>query len=182
MLGMILAVALASVDDQLSPLLAPAGGEQQHVDDAAWSGRAAGMGALGVVGGDVAAVMAGVALARLTPLRCSSNDEICVNTTALLVMAVGLVTLPPLFAMLLAQNGKWDTHAFGFAMLAQGAAILCIVAAANSSGTSSAVLLASAAAFHFVGIPLAVGMVPVRAAPGAASEGVAPTLSLALRW
>jgi len=183
MLGMIAAVALlASLDDQLAPSLAPAGGEQQHVDDAAWSGRAAGMGALGVVGGDVVALLAGAALARVTPLRCSSGDEICIHTEALLVAAIGLVTLPPLFALLLAQNGRWDTHAFGLTVLAQGAAIVCIVAGANSSGTASAVFLASAAAFHFVGIPLAVGLVPARTAQGTASQLGTPTLSLALSW
>jgi hypothetical protein len=185
MLGMIAAVALlASADDQIeiAPPVAPLGGQEQHVDGAGWSGGAAGMGALGVVSADLLTVMAGAALFRLAPVKCSSTESFCINETATIVTLVGLIALPPTLALVFAQKGTWDGRAVAWTLLAQVAAIACIAGAASSSNTAAMAFVASAAAFHFVGIPLAAGLVTARPAPGAASEGAAPTLSLALRW
>jgi len=176
MLGMIAAVALlASADDQIeiAPPVAPLGGQEQHVDGAGWSGGAAGMGALGVVSADLLTVMAGAALFRLAPVKCSSTESFCINETATIVTLVGLIALPPTLALVFAQKGTWDGRAVAWTLLAQVAAIACIAGAASSSNT---------AAMAFVASPLAAGLVTARPAPGAASEGAAPTLSLALRW
>lgn len=186
MLGMIAAVTLlASVDPLVSPATLPDGG-QHHVDDAVWSGSAAGMGLLGVLGGDFVAVLAAAAIGRSSSTQCHSSNgdvEVCINTTAALVAAVGLLTLPPTFALLLANDGKWETRAIVFAALAQGAAVASVVGAVSASSHAQMMgfFAVSAIAFHFVGIPLAVGWVPARAAD-APADAMAPTLALALRW
>lgn len=179
MLGMIAAVTLlASVDDQLLLPAAPLGVPEQH-----WSGRAAGAGALGVVGADLAAVVAGVALSRVLPVNCSNQETLCINETAALVTVLGLIVLPPTLALLLAQN-DWDGRAVSLTLLAQGAAIACFAASSGFSSNSTAgiAFIASGMAFHFVGIPLAAGLVTTRPSREEASAGVAPTLGLALRW
>lgn len=181
MLGMIAAVTLlASVDDQLVLPEAPLGVPEQH-----WSGRAAGVGALGLVGADLVTVVAGAALIGVTS-KCSNQETLCINEAAALVAVVGLVVLPPTLALLLASNGTWDGRAVSLAVLAQGAAIACFAGASgyssNLNSTVAMALFASGLAFHFVGIPLAAGLVTTRPSREEASAGVAPTLGLALRW
>jgi hypothetical protein len=185
MLGMIAAVALlASVDDQSAMPIAPLGGGQEYVGGASWNPSAVGMGALGLVGGDVLALAGAVALAEMAGRGCTLDDG-CAGR-ALTVMAIGIVTIPPTIALLLgraAAHGPLSDLAIPLTVTAQLAALgLLGFGAAAPAGATKTALLLSGAAVHLVGIPLAVGLVPARPAPGAASEGAAPTLSLALRW
>ena len=188
MLGTILAVALlASADAEIAPHAVLPGGGDQHFDGATWSGPVTGMGALGLVGGDVVAWMAGAALIGLTSGNCNDGGfGPCVNNGAAIVALIGIATIPPALALLLGREqarSSLDGRAVILTAAAQAAAIgLFLGGLATSAGPWRTGLLVSAAAFHFVGIPLAVGMVPARAAQGAASERGTPTLSLALSW
>jgi hypothetical protein len=187
MLGMIAAAALlASVDDQVALPLTPLGGEQEQVGGAAWNGRAVGAGALGLVGGDVLALIGGAALVGMTSGGCEAGGLACINAGAATVALIGIVTIPPTIALLLgreAAHGSLDGRSIPLTVAAQGAAIglLYMGLRAPPGGTKTAFLL-SAAAVHLVGIPLAVGLAAARPAQGATSEAVTPTLSLALRW
>jgi len=186
MLGMIAAVALlASVDDQSAMPIAPLGGGQEYVGGASWNPSAVGMGALGLVGGDVLAFVGGMALIRMTSGGCAPGELMCIPSTAI-VAGIGLLTIPPTIALLLGRavaHGPLDGRSIPLTIVAQGAAVgLLILGAAQRSGGMRSALLLSAAAFHLVGIPLAVGLVQARPAQGAGSEAVTPTLSLALRW
>jgi len=155
-------------------------------DTASWDAGAAGIAAVALVLADFTAVSAGVLVASATrPRDCY---YLCVDPTVGTLALIGVALVPPTVALLFANSvhgrpGGGPRALLAFA--AQGAAIGMLVGAAStrSGSPQQTVLLVSAAAFHFVGVPVALGFVPPLTAPGSAARTPgAPTLGLSFSW
>jgi hypothetical protein len=148
-----------------------------------WRGDAAVASAAALAAADVGALFLGIALVSATTPRC--DGDVCVNGGALLLALAGVVFVPPTLALLAADatHGDHSTLRAVFASAAQAAAIGLLVASASTraDGARSA-LLASAAAVHFVGIPVVLGLAPGIGGSAGHAAAPAPTVRLALRW
>ena len=177
----------ASVSDpKVAALLRAEGtdGDEQRAS-LVWSGGAAAWSATALALADAGMLFAGGLLVGHIRGDCAPGRVICLSPTAIGVAVAGLVLVPPTLAIVAADqiHGARSTARIALASAAQGAAVTLLLAAvATSSQPGRTALLASAAALHFVGIPLTLGLAPARGASGGEDLRGAPTLSLSLRW